>query len=132
MRELLDMAKLEGTIHQNGVVTTRKYLKTNEDTVRRFLRAYIEGAALAKKDKAFATKVMSKYLATHDRELLDDAYERVTLHLEIPPYPSGEGVLVLLKTLEKAQPKAREAKPEDFIDSRLVRELDKSGFIDRL
>ena len=132
MRELLDMAKLEGTIHQNGVVTTRKYLKTNEDTVRRFLRAYIEGAALAKKDKAFATKVMSKYLATNDRELLDDAYERVTLHLEIPPYPSGEGVLVLLKTLEKAQPKAREAKPEDFIDSRLVRELDKSGFIDRL
>ena len=132
MRELLDMAKLEGTIHQNGVVTTRKYLKTNEDTVRRFLRAYIEGAALAKKDKAFATKVMSKYLATNDRELLDDAYERVTLHLEIPPYPSVEGVSVLLKTLEKAQPKAREAKPEDFIDSRLVRELDKSGFIDRL
>ena len=51
MRELLDMATLEATIHQNGVVTTRKYLKTNEDTVRRFLRAYIEGGALAKKTK---------------------------------------------------------------------------------
>jgi hypothetical protein len=43
-----------------------------------------------------------------------------------------EGVGVLLKTLEKAQPKARTAKPEDFIDSRLVRELDESGFINRL
>ena len=132
MRELLDMAKLEATIHQNGVVTTRKYLKTNEDTVRRFLRAYVEGAVLAKKDKAFAGRVMAKYLGTNDRELLDDAYERVMLHLEIPPYPTAEGVGVLLKTLEKAQPKAREAKPEDFIDSRLIRELDKSGFIDRL
>ena len=132
MRELLDMATLEATIHQNGVVTTRKYLKTNEDTVRRFLRAFIEGGALAKKDKAFATRVMAKYLGTNDREILDDAYERVTLHLEIPPYPSVEGVSVLLKTLEKAQPKARTANPEDFIDSRLVRELDKSGFIDRL
>ena len=132
MRELLDMAKLDATIHQNGVVTTRKYLKTNEDTVRRFLRAYIEGAALAKKDKAFATRVMAKYLGTNDREILDDAYERVTLHLEIPPYPTVEGVGVLLKTLEKAQPKARTAKPEDFIDSRLVRELDESGFINRL
>ena len=132
MRELLDMAKLEATIHQNGVVTTRKYLKTNEDTVRRFLRAYIEGAALAKKDKAFASRVMAKYLGTNDRELLDDAYERVMLHLEIPPYPTVEGVGVLLKTLEKAQSKAREAKPEDFIDSRLVREIEKSGFIDRL
>ena len=132
MRELLDMAKLEATIHQNGVVTTRKYLKTNEDTVRRFLRAYIEGAVLAKKDKAFATRVMAKYLGTHDRELLDDAYERVTLHLEIPPYPSVEGVGVLLKTLEKSQPKAAGAKPEDFIDSHLIREIDKSGFINRL
>ena len=110
---------LEATIHQNGVVTTRKYLKTNEDTVRRFLRAYIEGAALAKKDKAFATRVMAKYLGTNDREILDDAYERVVLHLEIPPYPTVEGVSVLLKTLEKAQPKARTANPEDFIDVRL-------------
>src|SRR6266550_2688386 len=96
MRELLDMAKLEATIHQNGVVTTRKYLKTNED------------------------------------ELLDDAYEHVILHLEVPPYPTVEGVAVLLKTLEKGQPKARAAKPEDFIDARLVRELDESGFVRRL
>jgi NitT/TauT family transport system substrate-binding protein len=132
MRELLDMAKLEATIHQNGVVTTRKYLKTNEDVVRRFLRAYIEGAVRAKREKAFATGVMAKYLGTNDREILDDAYERVILHLEIPPYPTVEGVSVLLKTLEKTQPKAREAKPEDFIDARLVRELDKSGFIGQL
>ena len=132
MRELLDMAKLEATIHQNGVVTTRKYLKTNEDTVRRFLRAYIEGAALAKRDRAFATRVMAKYLGTNDREILDDAYERVILNLEIPPYPTLEGVSVLLRTLEKPQPKALTAKPEDFLDARLVRELDKSGFIDGL
>ncbi len=132
MRELLDMATLESVIHQNGVVTTRKYLKTNEDTVRRFLRAYIEGAVLAKKDKAFATKVMAKYLGTNEREVLDDAYERVTLHLEIPPYPTVEGVGVLLKSMEKTQPKAASAKPEDFLDGRLVREIEKSGFIDRL
>lgn len=126
------MAKLEATIHQNGVVTARKFLKTNENTVRRFLRAYIEGATLAKKDKAFATRVMSKYLGTQDQELLDDAYQRVTLHLEIPPYPTVEGVAVLLKALEKTQPKARDAKPEDFIDPRLVREIDKAGSIERL
>jgi hypothetical protein len=39
---------------------------------------------------------------------------------------------VLLKSLEKSQPKARTAKAEDFIDSRLVRELEESGFIGRL
>jgi len=94
--------------------------------------ACFEGGALAKKDKAFATRLMAKYLGTNDREILDDAYERVIPHLEIPPYPTVEGVSVLLKTLEKAQPKARLANPEDFIDARLVREIDKSGFMDRL
>jgi ABC-type nitrate/sulfonate/bicarbonate transport system substrate-binding protein len=132
MRELLDMAKLEATIHQNGVVTTRRYLKNNEDTVRRFLRAYTEGAVLAKRDKAFAARVMAKYLGTQDREMLDDAYERVTRHLEVPPYPSVEGVAVLLKTLEKTQPKAQTVNPEDFIDPRLIREIANSGFIDKL
>ena len=107
MRELLDMAKLEATIHQNGVVTTRKYLKTNEDTVRRFLRAYIEGAVLAKKDKAFATKVMAKYLGTNEREVLDDAYERVTLHLEIPPYPTVEGSRGVAQNLGKGAAQSR-------------------------
>ena len=114
------------------MVTSRKYLKTNEDTVRRFLRAYIEGAALARKDNAFATRVLAKYLKTNDPEILDDAYERVIHHLAIPPYPSAKGVGVLLKTLEKTQPKARAVKPEEFIDGRLIRELDESGFINRL
>ena len=126
------MAKLESTIHQNGVVTTRKYLKTNEDTVRRFLRAYIEGAALAKKDKAFATRVMAKYLGTNEREVLDDAYERVTLHLEIPPYPTVEGVVGVAQDHGKSATQSASAKPEDFLDARLVREIEKSGFIDRL
>ena len=48
----------------------------------------------------------------------------------IPPYPAG--VASLLQDLEKQNPKAKGAKPEDFADSRLVRELDQSGFIKSL
>jgi hypothetical protein len=35
----------------------------------------------------------------------------------------------LLQDLERTVPKAKGAKPEEFIDSRLVRELDQSGFV---
>ena len=54
------MSKLDAEYHINGVVTTRRYLKTNEDTVRRFMRAYIEGVARGQKDKAFALKAMGR------------------------------------------------------------------------
>ena len=64
---LFDMTKLDAEYHINGVLTTRKFLRGSEDTVRRFLKAYIEGAARAQKDKNFAFKVMGKYFRTEDR-----------------------------------------------------------------
>jgi ABC-type nitrate/sulfonate/bicarbonate transport system substrate-binding protein len=130
LKELLDMSRLDAEYHINGVVTTRRFLKNNEDTVRRFLRAYIEGAARAQKDKAFALKAMAKIFRTDDREVLDETYEMIIkTNFAIPPYPSIPGIASLIQGLEKSNPKAKVAKPEEFADARLVRELDQSGFI---
>src|SRR5258705_10891705 len=97
LKELLDMSKLDAEYHINGVVTTRRYLKTNEDTVRRFMRAYIEGAARAQKDKSFAVKSMAKIFRTDDRELLDESYELIIKNnFVLPPYPSVSGIASLL------------------------------------
>ena len=124
----LDLSKLDVEYHVNGVVTTRRLIKSNEDTLRRFFRAYIEGAARGQKDKAFAMKTMGKYFRTDDREVLEETYEMIIKgSFNIPPYPAG--VAGLLEGLDKQFPKAKGAKPEDFIDSRFVRELEQSGFI---
>lgn len=128
LKDLMDLSNLDVEYHVNGVVTTRRYLKTNEDTARRFLKAYIEGAARGMKDKAFAIKTMGKYFRTDDRDLLEETYEMsIKAGFTIPPYPAG--IASLLQELEKTQPKAKGAKPEEFMDARLVRELDQSGFI---
>src|SRR5574341_595234 len=77
LKELLDLSKLDIDYHVNGLVTTRRFIKSSEDTARRFLRAYIEGAARAFKDKPFAMKTMGKYFRTDDREVLDETYELI-------------------------------------------------------
>jgi ABC-type nitrate/sulfonate/bicarbonate transport system substrate-binding protein len=131
LKELLDLSKLEVEYHVNGLVTTRRFIKSNEDVVRRFLRAYIEGAVRGQKDKAFAMKTMGKYFRTDDREVLEETYDLIIKNgFTVPPYPAG--IASLLQELEKQNPKAKGAKPEDFADSRLVRELDQSGFIKSL
>jgi ABC-type nitrate/sulfonate/bicarbonate transport system substrate-binding protein len=131
LKELLDLSKLDIEYHVNGLVTTRRFLKTNEDTARRFLRAYVEGAVRGMKDKAFAIKTMGKYFRTDDREVLEETYDLVIKDgFNIPPYPAG--IASLLEGLDKQFPKAKTAKPEDFTDSRLVRELEQSGFIKSL
>ncbi|HEY7163994.1 MAG TPA: ABC transporter substrate-binding protein [Candidatus Binatia bacterium] len=130
LRELLDMSKLEAEYHINGVVTTRKFLRSQEDTVIRFMKAYIEGAARGKRDKAFALKTMGKYFRTDDKEVLEESYETtIKTNFAIPPYPSIPGIKSLLQGLEQSNPKAKGAKPEEFADSRIVRELDQSGFV---
>jgi len=131
LKDLIDLSKLDIEYHVNGVVTTRRYLKSNEDTVRRFLKAYIEGAARGRQDKNFAMKTMGKYFRTDDRELLEETYEMsIKTGFSLPPYPAGIGSL--LQDLEKTNPKAKGAKPEDFADARWVRELDQSGWIKSL
>jgi len=127
---LFDLTKMDAEYHINGVVTTRKFLRSNEDIVRRFLRAYVEGAARGQKDKNFALKVIGKYFRTEDREILEESYETtIKSNFAIPPYPSIAGVATLIQELEKQNPKAKGAKPEEFADGRLMRELEQSGFI---
>ena len=127
---LFDLTKLDAEYHINGVVTTRKFLRSSEDIVRRFLRAYVEGAARGQKDKNFALKVIGKYFRTDDREILEESYETtIKSNFAIPPYPSIAGVATLIQELEKQNPKAKGAKPEEFADGRLMRELEQSGFI---
>ncbi|MGE5306996.1 MAG: ABC transporter substrate-binding protein [Alphaproteobacteria bacterium] len=130
LKELLDLSKLDVEYHVNGLVTTRRFIKSHEDTVRRFLKAYVEGAVRGLKDKPFGMKTMAKYFRTDDRELLEETYELVIKNFNIPPYPAG--IAPLIQGLENQFPKAKGAKPEEFADSHLVRELDQSGFIKSL
>jgi hypothetical protein len=43
-----------------------------------------------------------------------------------------EGIKVILEGLADQEPKAKTAKPEEFVDMRFIAELDRSGYIDGL
>jgi ABC-type nitrate/sulfonate/bicarbonate transport system substrate-binding protein len=130
LKELLDMSKMDAEFHVNGMITTKRFLRSHEDVVRRFLRAYIEAIALAQKDKNFAMRTMARYFRTDDKEILEESYDSVVkTNFSIPPYPSLRGIATILQSVEKQHPKAKSAKPEEFADGRLIRELEQSGFI---
>ena len=114
------MSKLDAEYHINGVVTTRRYLKSNEDTVRRFMRAYIEGAARGQKDKAFALKAMGRTFRTDDRELLEESYDTDHQKQFCDSALSFRAGNCELDTRDWSRPipKAKTAKPEEFADSR--------------
>jgi hypothetical protein len=52
--------------------------------------------------------------------------------LQRKPFLAREAVELVLSEITATQPRARDTKPDELMDMRFVRELDESGFIDRL
>jgi hypothetical protein len=48
------------------------------------------------------------------------------------PYPTGQGLKALLELAAKERPDAAKIPPERIMNTSLLKELDDSGFIDRL
>jgi hypothetical protein len=48
------------------------------------------------------------------------------------PYPTLEGFKTVFAELAEKVPAARTADPKDFVDTRILEDFDRSGFIDRL
>ena len=133
MRALLDFTKLDVEWQQNGVATTRDYIKKKPDTVRRFIRAFVEGGHYNLTNPKGAQKILQKYLAIKDAKSVEESYNEIVAKLTLKvPYPTERGIQLYLDQLKIKNPKAAQAKPSDFSDISFLKELESSGFIEKL
>jgi ABC-type nitrate/sulfonate/bicarbonate transport system substrate-binding protein len=117
-----------------GVSTTRTFIRENPDLVRKYVKSQIEAVHRIKTDRELGLKVLAKYLSAPDKEILERSYDDISSDEKGPPkqYPSLEGIKNILEPLAATDPKAKAARPEDFVEMRFVKELDESGFVDEL
>jgi ABC-type nitrate/sulfonate/bicarbonate transport system substrate-binding protein len=127
-----DMADLGLPYQHETVATTEKFLKERPETARRFLRAFIAGIHLWMTDEKKTKEILAKRLKINDKEILDETYSAYKKLTEKKPYPTLKGIEFQIEDVARRNPKAKGAKPQDFIDITLLRELDQSGFIDGL
>ena len=121
-----------GAYPTTPIASRVSFINEKRDTVRKFMKALVEGVHVYKTPKNFSKKVIAKYVKVNDSEVLEDSYRFFSRLLPIKPYPTIEGIKEALAELGEKDPKVRAARPEDFADMSLVRELDGSGFIDGL
>jgi len=125
-------ARKEVVYPSMSVVTRRKNIQDDRDTVMRMVRSHVEGIAYFKTHKDFSMKVLSKYLRVNDRELLEGSYEIFKQDFISVPYPITKGLEATYDYVAQTRPEIRNRKPDDFVDPSFIAELDKSGFIKRL
>jgi NitT/TauT family transport system substrate-binding protein len=132
-RELVDIAKMGINFPTSSAITTRSFIKRRENTVRKFVRGFVEGVHFGKTQRAQAIAIMKKYLRSSDAAMFDELYEMYIVR-NIPriPRPSPEALKTVLDQMAETDPRVANLKPEQFIDGRFFQELEKEGFLEKL
>jgi hypothetical protein len=76
-------------------------------------------------------RILAKFLGTQDREALEESWQYAA-KMPAKPYAVESAVQAVLDHLTEAQPQFAQHRPAEFIDARILTEIDKSGFIDKL
>jgi ABC-type nitrate/sulfonate/bicarbonate transport system substrate-binding protein len=115
--------------------TTRRFIREHPDTVRRYVKSQLEAVHRIWIDKEATVKTLGKYMGSSvDREILEKSRENILTESLLPKKqaPSLEGLKTVLEDISERDPRAKAAKPEQFVDATFIRELDQSGYIDGL
>jgi NitT/TauT family transport system substrate-binding protein len=111
--------------------TTRSYLSRHKDTVKKVLMAHVEAVHFFKNNKQESKRIVSKYSRINNEAYLEAAYTATAKLFDRVPLVTRPGLEVQIK--EALSRKAGgQLRFEDLVDESLVRELDKSGFIDKV
>lgn len=133
MNELLDIRKISPQYPANVMVTRRKFVEANYDATRRFVKAYVEGIHRTRTDKEFTVKVISKYTREKDSKILSDTYDYYSKDaFDRLPYVTDEGMKMVFEQMSDAVPGWKDLKSASFVDMRILKELDASGFVQQL
>ncbi|MBI4523409.1 MAG: ABC transporter substrate-binding protein [Deltaproteobacteria bacterium] len=132
LRTLASLPELGIEFLQLSTATGRSYAKANPQIVQQFIRAQVAAIAWLKdeRNRQEAQHILGSFLRNQDRELLDNMYESLVKKVfRAAPYATVGGAQNILEQIALTNPKARQAKPQDFIDDRFIRELEESGYI---
>lgn len=114
------------------IATTRTQIQKDRDLVMRYMRAHLEGIARFKQEPELAKKVIKKVLRLDDDSLANESWELFAKYRLAAPYPNIKGMKTSYDYVAATRPDVYKHKPEEFVDSSFVEELDKSGFIKKL
>jgi NitT/TauT family transport system substrate-binding protein len=112
--------------------TRRSIIAKRGPVIGRFMRAMAESAKIMHTDKEYTYKVLGKYLRVDDRKLLEASYNVEIKALEPRLMIKPEGLQSTLDEIAPVDPRAKNIKPQEMVDTRYLDEMGKSGFMDQI
>jgi ABC-type nitrate/sulfonate/bicarbonate transport system substrate-binding protein len=127
---LIDASRLRVPYTSAVIVTRKSFVQAQRPVAVNFMKGLIEAIAYYKTHKEESFKVMSKYLRIQDREVLEENFRAYDHSLR--PYATQELLNLPIQEVGKSDPNVLKADPSQFVDHSILKELESTGFIDRV
>jgi NitT/TauT family transport system substrate-binding protein len=128
MKVLANLAKEEIPFLHQGLTTTGRFMRERRAQAKAFVRAYGKAVHYMHTRKEESKAIVSRYTKVTDPAMLEGTMQYAYDFVEKIPLVKREAIQVTLDETGKKNPKAKQAKPEQFYDNSLVQELIKEGF----
>jgi len=126
-KQIADVGDLGIPWPASCLATTERFVAERPAAVKGVIEAYIATTRWMKAHREESIDMLTSFTGSDDRAALEAAYDTLLKYQQAVPYPTIDGVQTILGSLEN--PAAAAASPERFVDDRVVRDLDTSGFI---
>lgn len=109
----------------NAVVTTRAFLKTNRDDVKRFVRGLVDVIHFAKNQPERTHKMLQEIYRQNDAGVIAKRYEAMTAMFPDFPYLTKGSILSFLEILRDEGKLKDPLNPEPYLDTSLLAEVER-------
>ena len=118
----------------SSVVVKQSFVQSQPELLRNFIKALVEAHAfvLSPIKKQSVLRILTKRLNITDPSVAEDTLQDLWRRMDKKPYPSLEGLRNIQRFMQARNPKVGQVKLQELIDDSIMRELDKSGYIDRI
>lgn len=113
---LVDLSNTDLVYPSSCVTSSRAFIRAEPKTTADFLRAYVAGIQLIKKDQQFAEKSFSKWLREKDAVIVKKTVAAYARLLKSAPVVPDQGIENVVKDLIRSRPEFKEylGWPEPF------------------
>ena len=132
MHMLANLAKEDIPFMHIGLTTSNKWMKEHRPQAKAFVRAYGRAIHFMHTRKEETRAIFAKYTRINDAGMLDGSIQYGYDFMEKVPLVKTQAFQVTFDEIAKTNPKAKQAKAEQFFDNSLVQELIDEGFFTKL
>jgi ABC-type nitrate/sulfonate/bicarbonate transport system substrate-binding protein len=132
MKMIANLAKEEIPFMHIGLTTSRKWVREHRPQAKAFIRAHGRAIHFMHTRREETRAIFAKYTKIKDQAMLDGSIQYGYDFMEKIPLVKPQAFQVTLDQIAKTNPKAKQAKPEQFFDNSLVQELIDEGFFAKL